>query len=178
MTHPLKLVPDNARKRVFFTLLAGTLILFTVFRGLNIPLITSAAPGGMVTFELAGNVKTTADILLSWDERADLFAAFGLGLDYLFMPFYALSIAMATLLTGSRQPSGWFRTLGAITGWGVLAAAVFDAIENYALWKILQGTLAQPLPEIAAVCAQIKFGLILIGLLYAVISGLLHLTKK
>ena len=178
MAHPLNFVPDSARKRVFFTLLAGTLILFMVFRALNIPLITSAAPGGIVTFELAGNVKTTADILLSWDERADLFAAFGLGLDYLFMPFYALTIAMATLLTGSRQTMGWFRALGVITGWGVLAAAIFDAVENYALWKILQGALTQPWPEIAAVCAQIKFGLILIGLLYSLVSGLLLVARK
>jgi len=178
MTHPLNLVPDSARKRVFFTLLAGTLILFIVFRALNAPLITSAAPGGIVTFELAGNVKATADILLSWDERADLFAAFGLGLDYLFMPFYALMIAMATLLTGGRHASGWMRVLGAITGWGVLAAAAFDAVENFSLWKILQGALVQPWPEIAAVCAKIKFGLILIGLLYALVSGLLPAARK
>jgi hypothetical protein len=60
----------------------------------------------------------------------------------------------------------------------VLAAAVFDAIENYALWKILQGASAQPWPEIAAACAQIKFGLILIGLLYALVSGLLLAARK
>ncbi len=178
MAHPLDFVPGSVRKQVFFMLLAGTLLLLIVFQVLNIPLITAAAPGGMVTFELAGNVKKSADILLSWDERADLYAAFGLGLDYLFMPFYALTIAMTTLLAGSRHTSDWIRSLSTITGWGVLAAAVFDAIENYALWKILQGTLAQPLPEMAAVCAQIKFGLILTGLLYAVISGLLLLMKK
>jgi len=178
MVHPLGFVPDSVRKRVFFTLLVVTLILFVVFRILNIPLVTPAAPGGIVTFELAGNVKEAADILISWDERADLYAAFGLGLDYLFMPFYALTIAMATLLAGSRHTSDWIRSLSVITGWGALAAAVFDAFENYALWNILRGVLVQPWLKIAAVCAQIKFGLILIGLLYALITGLLSLTRK
>ena len=58
MTHPLDFVPDSVRKQVFFTLLAGTLIMLIVFQVLNIPLTTAAAPGGMVTFELAGNVKS------------------------------------------------------------------------------------------------------------------------
>jgi len=178
MVHPLGFVPDSARKRVFFTLLAGTLVLLVVFRVLNTPLVTAAAPSGMVAFELAGNVKKTADILLFWDENADLYAAFSLGLDYLFMPFYALTIAMTTLLAGRRHTSYWIRSLSVITGWGVLAAAVFDAFENYALWKILRGALVQPWPEIAAVCAQIKFGLILIGLLYSLIAGLLSFTRK
>jgi hypothetical protein len=178
MTHPLRFVPENNRKRVFLTLLVGTLILLAVFQILNVPLTTSAAPHGIVTYELAGSVHATADILQAWDERADLFAAFSLGLDYLFMPFYGLTIAMATLLTGSRHTSNWIKSLGTISGWGVLNATVFDAIENYALWKILQGALVQPWPEIAAVCAQIKFFLILIALLYVVISGLLFFTKK
>jgi len=48
-----------------------------------------------------------------------------------------------------------------------LAAALFDAVENFALWKILLGAWASPWPELAAVCAQVKFGLLLLGLVYA-----------
>ena len=169
MPHPLDFIPAGKRKPVFFALLAGTLVLFAVFRVLNAPLITHAAPGGIVTFELAGNVKRTAEILLSWDERADLFAAFGLGLDYLFMPFYALALGLGTLLAAGRH-AGWLKSLGAVAGWGVLAAAFFDAVENFALWQILLGALAQPWPELAALCAKVKFGLLFLGLFYALMG--------
>jgi hypothetical protein len=53
---------------------------------------TAAAPNGIVSYELAGNIKPAAEILASWDARAQLFAAFGLVLDYLFMTAYALAL--------------------------------------------------------------------------------------
>ena len=167
--HPLEFIPASSRKRLFLTFLAGTIILFAVFRVLNTPLITPAAPSGIVAFELAGNVKATVDILLSWDERADLFAAFGLGLDYLFMPFYALALGFGTLLAAGRH-AGWLKSFGALAGWGALTAALFDAVENFALWQILLGVLAQPWPELAAFCAKVKFGLLILGLVYALIG--------
>jgi len=166
MPHPLNFIPQDARKGAFFPLLALTLVLFAVFRALNAPLVTSTAPGGIVTFELAGNIRTTMGIIASWDQTARLFAAFGLGLDYLFMPCYALAMSLGTLLAAGRH-RGWFKTLGALAGWGALAAALFDAVENFILWKILLGAWVSPLPELAAVCAWVKFGLLLLGLLYA-----------
>jgi len=169
MKHPLENIPSTSRKPLFWAFLAGTLILFAVFRVLNAPLVTPAAPGGIVTFELAGNVKATADILLSWDERADLFAAFGLGLDYLFMPFYALALGFGTLLAAGRH-TGWLKSIGTLAGWGALTAALFDAVENFALWQILLGALTQPWPGLAAFCAKVKFGLLILGLVYALIG--------
>ncbi len=177
MPHPLTFILHDARKRAFFPLLALTLILFAVFQVLNAPLITAAAPGGIVTFQLAGNVRTTMEIIASWDETARLFAAFGLGLDYLFMPCYALTLSLGTLLAAGRH-GGWLKTLGALAGWGALAAALFDAVENFALWKILLGARVSPLPELAAVCAQVKFGLLLLGLLYALAAAVWPKSQK
>jgi hypothetical protein len=176
MSHPLDFIPQDARKRMFFPLLALTLVLFAVFRVLNAPLVTSAAPGGIVAFELAGNIKTTMGVIASWDQTAHLFAAFGLGLDYLFMPCYALALSLGTLLAAGRH-GGWFKALGALAGWGTLAAALFDAVENFVLWKILLGAWVSPLPELAAVCAQIKFGLLALGLVYALAGWVLPRKK-
>lgn len=166
MSHPLNFIPQGSRKRTFFPLLALTLGLFAVFQVLNEPLVTPAAPGGIVTFELAGSAEKSAAILASWDETASLFAAFGLGLDYLFMPCYALTLSLGTLLAAGRH-AGRFKTLGALAGWGALAAALFDAVENFALWKILLGAWASPWAELATACAQAKFGLLALGLVYA-----------
>jgi hypothetical protein len=134
MQHPLEFIPDEYRKRIFFTLLVLTLILFAVFRALDQPLRTPAAPNGIVSFELAGNAQTARTITDSWKQISLLlssvagqpnpdivnvpyvFAAFGLGLDYFFMPVYALALAFGTLLAAERH-AGWLRLLGAVAGY-------------------------------------------------------------
>ena len=103
MKHPLETLPSHFRKPLFWVFLLTTLALFVLFRFLNAPLITPAASGGIVTFELAGSPTRAQSILDSWDARAKLFASFGLGLDYLFMPLYSLALMLGTLLAAGRH---------------------------------------------------------------------------
>jgi hypothetical protein len=185
MKHPLNFVSAARRKPLFWAFLTGTLVLFAVFRILDAPLRTPAAPDGIVSFELAGTPFQAQAILESWQQAASLasdvagepvpalasrvysFAAFGLGLDYLFMPVYATALALGILLVAGRH-KGWFFTLGAWLGWGAYAAALFDALENYALARmLLENQVWSPFPELAAYSATVKFGLLLLGLVYA-----------
>lgn len=170
MRHPLEFIPFSNRKPLFLSLLALTLGLFAVFRTLNAPLLSDAAPAGVVSFELAGTPAAAQSILDSWDARAREFAAFGLGLDYLFMLAYGLSLALATLLAAGRH-GGWMRPLGAAAGWGASAAALLDAIENAALWQVLQGEVTPAWTGTAALCASIKFALILFAFAFALLAG-------
>ena len=190
MQHPLVFIPNLYRKQLFSIFLTLTLLLFAIFRVIDQPLRTEAAPNGIVSFELAGNPETARLITDSWKQRSlslsavagqpnpdivnvtYVFAAFGLGIDYLFMPFYASALAFGTLIT-SRRHEGWIRSLGAVAGYAAFAAMIFDAIENYALFRVLLGEFHSSYPVIAAFCAIIKFGLILFGVLYAVVAWLL-----
>lgn len=172
MKHPLDFVSDSFRKRLFFIFLFLTILLFAVFRVLDEPLRTSAAPNGIVSFELAGTPANAEAMVSSWSQDGKFFAAFGLGIDYLFMPLYSLALAFGTLLAAGRH-GGWIKSLGAVAGWGAFAAAVFDAVENYALFQVLLGAYQSSYPAIAAFCATLKFGLLIFGLVYAVIVGLL-----
>lgn len=188
MKHPLENIPTTSRKPLFWAFLTGTLILFAVFRVLDASLQTSAAPSGVVSFELARTPFQAQAIIDSWNEaptlasdvngervpgmvsRAYSFAAFGLGLDYLFMPLYATALALGILLVAGRH-EGWFSTLGTWLGWGAYAAALFDAVENYALARmLLMNQVWSPYPEIAAFSAMVKFGLLLLGLFYALVG--------
>lgn len=65
------------------------------------PLITPAAPYGIVSFELAGNVTEASEMLSSWDSDARLHASFSLGFDYVWMLFYSTTIALVLILFGS-----------------------------------------------------------------------------
>ena len=171
MLHPLAAIPADKRKFPFLSLLALTLILFAVFRVLDASLRTPAAPNGIVSYELAGTPAAAQSILASWDARDRLFAAFGLGLDYLFMPAYALALSLGILLTAGRH-AGAFAKLGAWMGWGALAAALFDAVENFSLWQFLLGDFQALWPRLASICATVKFALLLLGLAYALIGWL------
>lgn len=188
MKHLLENIPGASRKPLFWAFLAGTLCLFAVFRVLDAPLRTTAAPNGIVSFELAGTPFQAQAIIDSWQElaylassvagepvpglvsRAFSFAAFGLGIDYLFMPLYATALALGILLAAGKH-GGWFATFGAWLGWGAYAAALFDALENYALARmLLMNQVWSPYPQVAAFSASVKFVLLLLGLFFSLVG--------
>jgi len=172
MIDPVGWIPVTDRKRVFFATLVWTLALMAISQAINAPLRTSSAPAGILSFELARTPANTQAMIASWDARAQLFAAFGLGIDYLFMPSYAFTIALACLLAGGRQ-KGWFAALCTWLGWGVFLAAALDAVENIALWHSLLGPVSAPWPAISFWCASFKFGLILLGIACGLIGWFL-----
>ncbi|MBI5822925.1 MAG: hypothetical protein HZB18_02785 [Chloroflexi bacterium] len=166
MKHPLEFVPQNLRKPFFYFFFALTLVIFGVFRLLDAPLQTSTAPKGIVSFELAHTLDASQAMINSWDSNARLFAAFGLGFDYLFMFVYALALSLGLLLAG-YQKANWYSAFTIWLGWGAFAAAFFDMVENYALWRILIGSLDPSFPQTAWLCATVKFTLLIAGVLTA-----------
>ncbi|MEW6092856.1 MAG: hypothetical protein AB1531_02715 [Chloroflexota bacterium] len=176
MKHPLEWIPAANRKPLFWAFLIWTLILFAIFRPLGAPLTTPAAPSGIISFEFARTPEAAQAMIASWDSRAQLFAGFGLGFDFLFMPVYALALALGTLLAAGRHP-GFFARLGAWFGWGAFVAAGLDAVENIGLWNILLGNVDSAWPVISFWCASFKFGLILLGILYG-LAGWFWPKKK
>ena len=173
MWHPVDLLPFT----LFWPLLIATLIVMAVFQLLDRPLRTSAAPNGIVSFELAGSVENARAMIDSWDDRTRLYTALGLGLDYLFMLLYATTIAIACLWSaGVYAMSGWpIAGWGGLVAWGVWLAAALDGVENYSLWQLLKGPVVNPWPGIARWCASIKFALITIAMLYGITGGIVHL---
>jgi uncharacterized protein YhhL (DUF1145 family) len=175
---------------VFLTL---TILIYGVFDILDKPFRNPDSPYGIVSLELAFVPYQAHEIISSWkdarwvdisidDLSAYPFSAFGfvdgdsflpfhylffgLGFDYLFMPVYALALSLGLLLASYERPE-WFRSYVAWISWGVFAAAAFDAVENYALWKMLTGNVITPFPQIASACATIKFTLLIMGIVAA-----------
>jgi hypothetical protein len=177
--HPFDFIPPGWWPRFFWPLLGVTLLLLIVFGITGAPLTTGAAPYGVVSLELAGTVENMYQILTSWDVNMQLRAAFGLGLDYLFMVAYACTIAFgcgmaAQVLQRSCWPlAGWGNWLA----WGVILAALLDVIENIALSVILFGTVVPPWPEIARGCAIPKFTLIFMGIVFVIYGGVVALVE-
>jgi hypothetical protein len=172
MSYPLEFVSAASRKKTFFSLLALTLLLFGVMKRLDAPLRNlTAAPNGIISFELAGSPEKAEAITQSWGLQAHLFAAFGLGVDYLFLAVYGLTLSLGVLMAGKKQ-GGRFEKFGVFIAWGVLLAALSDAIENYFLWQILIGAEIESAAAVAAFAATVKFFLLAVGIGFALTGWL------
>ncbi len=162
-------------------LIVATLALTAVLQLIGRPLQTAAAPLGIVSFELAGTLAAAQAMLASWDSSAQLHAAFSLGLDYLYMPLYAATIALAcvrTAATSLRSPQA-AAALGILLAWGLGLAALLDAVENAALWQVLQGSSrGRSGLVVARCCAIVKFALVVAGLFYAGVGAVRILVQK
>lgn len=178
--HPFDFLPSRYWPSFFWLLLGLSIALMIVFGISGAPLTTEAAPYGVVSFELAGSVEKTDLILSSWDADAQLRAAFGLGLDYLFMAVYASTIALGCGLAGQvLKRTGWpLRSWGSVLGWAVILAAILDSIENMALTTLIFGSVVSPWPEMARWCAIFKFALIFIGIVYVIYGGVVALVVR
>lgn len=173
MDHPLNSIPMAKRLSVFLPLLVATVVLTAIFR-----FIGPFTPN-IVDYELAGSAGKVAAIVSAWSASGQLLrASFNLGLDYLYMPVYSTTIALACVWAALVISNRGWRGLGMLLAWGLWLAAVFDATENYALITMLFGTVADPYPQIAAVCAVCKFGLIVLGLLYSAIAAVVWITER
>jgi hypothetical protein len=173
LKHPLAFLANRTRKPAFFALFIWTVLLLVISQTINAPLRTAAAPYSIVSFELAHTASNTRAMVASWDSRVQLHAALGLGFDYLFMPSYALAIALACLLVAGQSVS-WFANMGAWLGWGMSLAVIFDAIENIGLWHSLLGQVLEFWPAVSYWCAIFKFTFIFMGIAYALIGWILQ----
>ena len=180
MHHPFEKIPPSLRKRTFWLLFIFTLLLMFIFTVTGAPLNTASAPYGVVSYELAGSTARAQAILASWDQKAQLIAAFGLGLDYLFMLAYSTTIGLGCIWAGEvLQGHKWpLARLGVALAWLLGLAASLDAVENMALMILILGNLASPWPELARWCATGKFTLIFAGLVYAFLGLAVHLAGR
>ncbi len=182
--HPFAWLPAYVQKPVFIVLAVAAVLLMAVLQVLGAPLKTDAAPAGIVSFEVAGDLTSTQTILRSWAGTGQVYAGLQLGLDFLFIVAYTGAIALGCALCAQAlQDRGWrFAPLGLLLAWALFIAGLLDCIENYALIQLLVGSQNALLPLVAQWCAIPKFAIVAAGLVYVVAAGLafafITITKK
>jgi len=174
MNHPFEHLNLNFQKKVFIFLLFMTIFIMIIMNVIGEPLITQSAPSGIVSFELAFSPARAQLMISSWSPDSQLRAAFIQGLDFLFPLIYAATLSLGCLLIvnviSSRRKL--LSRSGIMIAWGLVVALICDYIENISLVALLLGRLQSPLPEIAGVCAVIKFALIFFAIGY-ILYGLI-----
>jgi hypothetical protein len=180
LAHPFHWLSESGQKRafVFWTVLA--LVAMAGLQVLGGPLQTEAAPIGIISFEFAGEIAQAQSILESWGQQGRVVAGLNLGLDYLFMVAYASAISLGCGLVSRRvgQGASFPASLGAGLGWGQWLAALLDAVENYALIRLLLGSAGELWPALARWCALPKFLLVGAGLVYILLGAVALLVRR
>ncbi len=178
--HPFEYLSTAAQRRAFMALLVFTLVVAAGMQVLGGPLKTEAAPYGIVSFEFAGEQSQAQEMIESWGLRGQIFAGLGLGLDYLFIVAYASCIAMGCVLVARRlsKRGAALDSAGVYLAWAQFGAAVLDGVENYALIRVLLGSPRELWLEVAWWCAAPKFVLVVLGLVYIVVGGVVAAGAK
>ena len=174
--HPFLWIKKKSQLPVFIGSFIVTLFIIVGMQFLGRPLVTKAAPSGIVSFEFAGDLETSQTIIASWGQETTTYAGLNLGFDYLFMVGYGVTIGLGCILISSKLKDkiNPLSFLGIFLAWGSILAALLDALENYALIRILLGSINELWPPIAKWCAGVKFFLVAIGIGY-ILLGVLYL---
>jgi len=138
----------------------------------NAPLRNPVAPAGMISFEFARTAERAAAIIASWGPKEREAASFSLGLDFLFLALYPAAISLAVRIGAERlvaRSPRWALT-GMTLSIAVVLCVALDAIENAALWRMLQLGPTAGAALVASVAAALKFALVAVGFLYALAS--------
>lgn len=125
---------------------------------------TNHAPLGIISLQLAGSIPSARLVVYDWHPKERLAAAFGLGLDYLFLLSYSLWLFLGCRWSAERwlKSNATRGSLFAWLAWGAIVAAALDAVENVILLLFLQSDGKSVLYPLAFWCAVLKFLLILL----------------
>lgn len=145
----------------FLLALAATVIWFFIMRPFT--------PPNIVAFELAGNVTTAQEIISSWGQEQVDRVKTSIYLDFGFILVYCSAFMFACRAGANYSGVQFFIQTGKQLAWIVWLAGLCDVIENIAMLRTLSG-ISQPSVSIAFYFATIKFGILLIALIFVLIS--------
>ncbi|HEX3147436.1 MAG TPA: hypothetical protein VHR66_05090 [Gemmataceae bacterium] len=172
--HPWNHLKPKTRCRAFLIAAAIAVAMSATMLRLDAPL--KERGGGIVAFELAGDLETALALMTNWGERGRLLAAFQLGLDYLFIVAYSVSISLGCIVAKDWWRRRWSgpAVFGPLIAWLVVLAGLLDCVENFALMRGLAGAVGEWWPILAFWCASIKFALLILAIAYFVGGGIVR----
>jgi hypothetical protein len=145
----------------FLLALAATVIWFFIMRPFT--------PPNIVAFELAGTIETASKIISDWGIDQVSRVKTAIYLDFGFILVYCSAFMFACRAASTYSGVQFFIKTAQQLVWIVWLSGVCDAIENIAMLRTLS-ELSQTSVSIAFYCATIKFGILLIALVFVLIN--------
>lgn len=143
-------------------LILATIALFVVLLLVNEPLKTTAAPQGMVNFQMAATLEQSLAIITSWRQDGQRWAVMSLAIDFLFILVYLVTLLRLTGYYLSDRPGVREQQIGRWVRALFVAAGISDVGENVLLLSNLSAP-SDTLSLAATGCALMKFTGLLLG---------------
>ena len=137
----------------------------------------TTSPHGILDFEFAKTSQRAFYILQDWGITGQKYAAFSLGIDYLFLVFYTLFF-MISVYKVAENNHFLVGKLALPFSLLFLTAGIYDALENYFLLSIIVEKASSQTPLYAYISAASKFVSIAIGLAFLTAALLWKVLKK
>jgi hypothetical protein len=132
-------------------------------------------PHGIVGLELAFTKAKAAEILGSWTPQQVADAKRSVRLDYLFIIAYVIVVS-SMCVWGPKRLGPRANKLGKTLAVMAVVAGLFDVIEDFALRKMLSGSVVRPWPALASGSAVVKFSLLGMALLWGIVTSMDRIT--
>jgi len=165
---------------LLFFFLGGTLAMMFVMVKTGATLKTDASPMGIIDLEFAYNISKAKAVLNAWAPTHELdnisIAKTNTYWDFLFLFFYAgfLFIACKKIAITLKGPVS---KAGNLIAWAAVGAGFLDVLENAGMLITLNGQLSSTVAFCTTCISIIKWGLVIIAVLY-VLTGLLVLGYR
>ena len=174
MRHPFERVPAGARGRILTPLLAATALIFVTWVLTVAPMSNEQAPLSVSSFGMAGSLARAREMMASWDERARLSGAFGIGFDFLQLLVYpttfALACAWAAQMFRARGRAA-LAAAGVLLAWGQCLAALCGTVQNAVMMSLLLGSGSEAWVDVSYWATLVKLILLAAGPAYAALGG-------
>ncbi|MHA1111747.1 MAG: hypothetical protein ACTSRE_11640 [Promethearchaeota archaeon] len=161
-----------------------TVIGFGIFITINLFVFGNLPPSdyGILHYEFAWTVEKVQIIFSTWGSGIMGAQAIGIWWDFPYIIGYSLLIGGCILLV-ARMNKGRIQNIGLFLTLSPFIAGLLDALENTFLLIMLYNptTIKPAYPMIAAISAGVKFGLLIVGILYflfALVTGIITKIKK
>jgi hypothetical protein len=175
MRHPFESIPRAVRPRLFRPLLAAAVLVLVTWVLMVAPMSNERAPLSVSSFGMAWDLARAREMMASWDGRARLSGAFGIGFDFLNLLVYSTTFAMACawVAQGWREAGrGWLSAAGVLLAWGQWAAVAFGTAQNAVMMSLLLGSGGESWLKVSYWCTLLKLVLLVLGPAYAALGGL------
>ena len=166
-------------------LVAGTFIMMIVMAKTGATLKTPATPEGILDLEFAYNQTKAATVMTAWADNGSInniqVAKENTWLDFIFIVFYSLLLSQAcSMIAISRR--GFLFTMGRLLAKAALIAGLLDVLENIGMLITLSGNGSATCAAFTVFSSILKWGIVMIAVLYILIAGLVisytKLTKS
>ncbi|PTL76664.1 hypothetical protein [Vitiosangium sp. GDMCC 1.1324] len=171
----MRVLLTSPSKKVLLLIAAISAVLTTALAWKLLAIDHELKPYTIVSYEFAGSTERATQMFSAWGEAGREAARESLRYDVPYLLVYPFLFFALTLLAARSAP-GKLALLGTWLAVAPFAAAVFDALEDLALWRALDQFQQPPgsLLQFAAIAAGVKFLLLGASGLYALVVGCLY----